>query len=163
MGDTGEPMYHDGCIIDSVVLSHDELDGQGKLSRTKILDDLIKDCTVTGRIFRMVKTTCIQLICTLNLIDQNPNREDQKPRDLTKNDVTKMQASFVKVDDSFDDTQRSQQVQRAIAESLPKLEKMTEKITLGLDEVYEVEMKWQRHKSKLVTPMVATREAIKRT
>ena len=111
----------------------------------------------------MVHATCIQLIGTLNLIDNDPDKADQKPKNLTKKDVIAMQASFLKVEENLNELERNPNIQRAIAECLPRLEKMTEKVTIALDEVCEVEIKWQRHKSKLVTPMVATREAIKRT
>ena len=76
----GEPqiLYHNGCIVDSVGLSPDEMHGQGKLARTKILDDLNKDCTAVKKIFRMVKTKSISILYTLNLIDRNPNQEEKK-------------------------------------------------------------------------------------
>ena len=164
MGDPQpEILYHNGCIVDSVVLSPDELHRQGKLARTKILDDLTKDCTSIGRKFRMVKTKSISILYTLNLIDKNPNQVKQNPRDLANNDAKAMQDSFIKIDDSFHDTEQNPQVKRKIAESQPTLEKMIEKVNLGLDEIYEVEMKWQRHKSDIAGAMVATREAIKRT
>ena len=163
MGDSQEDvLYHDGEVENSVVLSADELDGAGLLARTKILDELIKDCTIIGRIFRMVKTTAINIICTLKLIDMT-QQDKQKPKTLAKNSAEMMQASFIKCDDNLDDTTQTQIVQRKIGESQPALEKLRDKLTLGLEEIYEVEMKWQRHKSKLVGPMVATRNAINKT
>ena len=33
-------LYHDGAIVNVVVLSSDEIDGAGGNNRTKILDDL---------------------------------------------------------------------------------------------------------------------------
>ena len=71
MGDSEEieALYHDGEVEDSVVLSVDELDGSGKLARVKVLDELAEDTKVVGCIFRMVRTTAISIICTLNLVD----------------------------------------------------------------------------------------------
>ena len=160
MGDSEEDaLYNDGEVENSVVLSMDELDGAGKSARVKILDELIEDSRIVGRIFRMVKTTAINIICTLNLIDLT-QQDKQKPKTLAKNSAEMMQASFIKCDDNLDNTESTQLVQRKIGESQPALERLKDKLTLGLEEIYDIEMKWQRHRSKLIGPMVATRNAI---
>merc|ERR1712059_43491 len=94
----------------------DELDSAGKSTRVKILDELIEDSRIVGHIFRMVKTTAINIICTLNLIDLT-QQDKQKPKTLAKNSAEMMQASFIKCDDNLDSTESTQLVQRKIGES----------------------------------------------
>ena len=155
-------LYHDGAIVNSVMLSADELDGAGSNNRTKILDDLVEDSRKVGKIFRMVRTLAITIISTFNIIDPKEDNK-QKPKALAKNTAEQMQASMIKCEDNLTQTEITEPVSRKAAEFHPALVKHIDKFTEYLETVSDIEMKWQRYKTKLNGPMVATRNAITKT
>ena len=67
-------LYQDGAVVDSVLLSADEMDGVGGANRTKILKDLVKD---SRKIFRMVIIVrlAITIILTSYIIDSKQDKD----------------------------------------------------------------------------------------
>ena len=156
-----EALYHDSAIENTVRLSLDELDGPGANNRAKILDDLVEDSRKMGKIFRTVRTVAITIISTFNIID--PKEDRPKPRALAKNTAEQMTASMIKCEDILTLTEINDQVSRKAAEFHPSLVLHINEFTDCLDQVSDLELKWQRYKTKLQGPMVATRNAIATT